>query len=101
MQQAAATVKEEEIEQVEDVTDNTAVSTATYQQLQNKHGIFANSAEDKQTYYTIENDMVIYKISNKGGFIKSVQLKDYESYDSLPLIIFNPETTKFGLEFFC
>jgi len=101
LQQAVAADKEEEIEQVVDETESTPLTaTASYQQLQAKHGIFANSAEDDQMYYTIETDMVKYKISNLGGFIKSVELKDYQSYDSLPLIIYNPETTKFGLSFF-
>lgn len=75
-------------------------TSATFQQLQNKHAVFANAAVGEETFYTIENDYAIYKISNKGGFIKSVQLKDYQSYDSLPLILFNPESTKFDLAFF-
>ncbi len=40
------------------------------------------------------------EISTKGGYIRTVELKDYKTFDSLPLILFNPETTKFGLSFF-
>jgi YidC/Oxa1 family membrane protein insertase len=91
--------KKVEINTVETVYDTTDASS-NYQELKEIHSIFANSFKGDQIYYTIETDKVIYKISNKGGFIKSVQLKDYQSYDSLPLIIFNPESVKFDLAFF-
>lgn len=101
LQQALMAEQESEVEEkVDETIYSPSEQSASYLQLQQKHAIFANAAVGDETYYTIENDMVIYKISNKGGFIKSVQLKDYQSYDSLPLIMFNPETTRFGLSFF-
>ncbi len=50
--------------------------------------------------YTIENDLARYTISNRGGRIVSVELKDYTTYDGSPLIMFEPESSQFDLSFF-
>ncbi|MCD4745676.1 MAG: membrane protein insertase YidC [Bacteroidales bacterium] len=65
-----------------------------------KLGDFANSAIGKEKFYTLENDLLKLTISSHGGKIASVQLKDYQTYDSLPLILFTPDDTKFGFSFF-
>ncbi len=65
-----------------------------------KLGIFANSATGGDDYYTIENDVMKITVSAKGGKVYKVVLKDYETYDSLPLVPFDPDKTNFGLTFF-
>ena len=74
------------------------------QQLQNnlreKYGIFAASAEGSEQTWTIENKLQKLTFSNKGGFLQKVELKDYKTYDSLPLIMFDTATVKFDLSFF-
>ena len=40
------------------------------------------------------------KISPKGGRVYSARLKDYRTYDSLPLILFSGDSTVFGFNFF-
>jgi len=75
-------------------------ATDNFKTLQNKYADFANSAAGKEDYYVLESDLLKVEISSKGGYIKTVELKDYKTFDSLPLILFNPETTKFGLSFF-
>jgi len=72
----------------------------TFSDLQNKYDVFANAAIGDEQLYIIENDLVKIEVSNKGGHIKTIELKDYQTYDSLPVILFNPETSKFGLSFF-
>lgn len=72
----------------------------TYYELQNKYDLFANAAIGDEQLYILENDLVKLEISNKGGYIKTVELKEYQTFDSLPVILFNPETSKFGLSFF-
>lgn len=72
----------------------------TYSDLQSKYDVFANAALGEEQLYIIENDLVKLEISNKGGYIKTVELKDYKTFDSLPVILFNPETSRFGLSFF-
>lgn len=75
-------------------------TTETYSDLQNKYDLFANAAIGDEQLYIIENDLIKLEISNKGGHIKTVELKDYQTFDSLPVILFNPETSRFGLSFF-
>lgn len=68
--------------------------------LRDKYGVFAVAAEVSEQTWTIENKLQKLTFTNKGGFLKQVELKDYKTYDSLPLISFDPETAKFDLSFF-
>ncbi len=81
------------------------VDSATMAQLQtearrDQYGAFASSVEAADQTWTIENKLQKITFSNKGGFIKQVELKDYKTYDSLPLILFDPETVSFDVSFF-
>jgi len=97
---AEIAVKEQR-QQVEEVIDVDAKETSeNFQELQSKYAVFANSAVGDEDIYTLENDLIKIEISNKGGSIKTVNLKEYQTYDSLPLILFDSETTRFGLSFF-
>ena len=79
-----------------------SVGLALQQQnaLRDKYGIFAVSSQGTEQTWTIENKLQKLTFSSKGGFLKQVELKDYKTYDSLPLISFDPETAKFDLSFF-
>jgi YidC/Oxa1 family membrane protein insertase len=69
------------------------------QKLTEQFGLFANAAQGIDEHYTIENDKIIIKISNRGGRIVSAELKDYKTYDSLPMILFHEEQSNFGFDF--
>lgn len=60
--------------------------------------------EGVETFKTLENDVMKIKFSNLGGKIAEVELKDYERlYDKShgdPLVLFFPNGTNFGLEFY-
>ena len=68
--------------------------------LRDKYGVFAVAADGAEQTWTIENKLQKLTFTNKGGFLKQVELKEYKTYDSLPLISFDPETVKFDLSFF-
>ena len=68
--------------------------------LRDRYGVFAGSAEGVEQFVTIENKQQRLTFTNKGGFLKQVELKEYKTYDSLPLISFDPETALFDLSFF-
>jgi len=68
--------------------------------LKDKLGLFAASGIENQKFYVLENDVMKIKISSKGGRIFSAQLKDYQTYDSLPLILFEADSSAFGFSFF-
>jgi YidC/Oxa1 family membrane protein insertase len=83
-------------------TDEAAADefSTDYASLKNSYDVFANSAVGPNKSYILENDLVKIEIGSKGGFIKNVILKNYQTFDSLPLSLFNPETSNFGLSFF-
>ena len=64
------------------------------------YGVYSSSLEGENEFYTIENDRVKLTLSRLGGKPYSVQLKEYQTYDSLPLMLFEGEKNQFGLEFF-
>jgi YidC/Oxa1 family membrane protein insertase len=65
-----------------------------------KFGVFANASTGKEKFYTIENNLIKVTFSNKGGRIYSVELKNYKTYEQKPLILFEGNTSKFGMNFF-
>ena len=60
---------------------------------------FGISPRSEEKFYTLESDLLKLKISSRGGRIWSVQLKDYKTFDTLPLILFKGDSTQFGFEF--
>ena len=80
--------------------DSVGIAMQKQNALRDKYGVFAVSAEGAEQTWTIENQLQRLTFSNKGGFLKQVELKDYKTYDSLPLITFDPETAMFDLSFF-
>lgn len=66
-------------------------------------GDFSVSAQGQEKFFTLENELVKIRFSNKGGRIYSVQLKKYSKRDSLnanhPLILFDGNESSMGLTF--
>lgn len=72
----------------------------TNKQKSEKYGIFTNSFDTTENIYSVENNKMIIKFTNKGGKIYSVVLKEYKTFDSLPCELFvNNENTVFGIVF--
>ncbi|MDP3642830.1 MAG: membrane protein insertase YidC [Bacteroidota bacterium] len=65
-----------------------------------KFGVFSEATAGKESFYTIENNLIKVTFSNKGGRIYSVELKNYKTFDQRPLILFEGTTSKFGMNFF-
>jgi YidC/Oxa1 family membrane protein insertase len=74
-----------------------AVETA---KLKDEFGNFSSAVEGKQEFYTIENKLIKLTLTNKGGRPYSVELKKYHRADSLPLVLFNGDSSQFSLDFF-
>jgi len=60
---------------------------------------FASVSKNVEKFYTLESDLLKLKISSQGGRIWSVELKDYKTADSLPLVLFKGDSSVFGFEF--
>jgi YidC/Oxa1 family membrane protein insertase len=70
------------------------------QQMQDSLGEFASVVAGKNEFYTIENDLIKLVVSTKGGRPYSVQLKKYKTFTREPVVLFNGDSTQFGLTFF-
>lgn len=74
--------------------------TEDLEKNKSQYGSFADAANGKQEFTTLENELLKIKIANKGGRIYSVELKDYKTYSQKPLVLFDGDSTVFGLNFF-
>jgi YidC/Oxa1 family membrane protein insertase len=81
-------------------TRGDSVVSVADQARKEKFGAFAAASVGKEKFYSIENNLMKVTFSNKGGRIYSVELKNYKTYDGKPLILFEGNTSKFGLNFF-
>jgi YidC/Oxa1 family membrane protein insertase len=70
------------------------------QEKTQQFGVFGSAALGTEEFYTLENNLMKITFSNKGGRIYSVELKNYQTHDSLPLMLFDGPKTQFGLNFF-
>ena len=95
--------KQKEQQAAEQALINTTDTTFREKVLQDKvdeYGVFGVAAVGEETFTTIENNLMVITFSNKGGKIYSIRLKDYQTHDSLPLMLFDGPKTLFGLNFF-
>ncbi len=76
-----------------DLQDSTAV--ADYKSSLGAFGF--NAPQDGTT--VLENDLVYLEISNKGGQIIEARMKQFKTYDSVPVYLVKDGNTTFGLNF--
>ncbi len=83
------------------ITTDVAVNDSLKQiQLKNQLGAFSYGAMNgKEGETTIENELIKLTISNKGGEITNVLVKNYQTYDSLPLHIIKDKNASFNINF--
>lgn len=79
------------------VSDSAAVAEA-----QSKLGAFGYSAtlasaSDETT--TVGNDLLELKIANKGGYISEARLKNFKTYDSIPVYLIKDGNAAFNINF--
>ena len=65
-----------------------------------QYGSFAHSLEGERDYITMENDRVQLRFSTLGGRPYTATLKEYQTHDSLPVRLFDGDSTEFALQFF-
>jgi len=68
--------------------------------LTEKYGMLSKAALGDTAFYTLENNKLKIIFSNKGGCPYQVILKEYKTFDSLPIILWQGNSTIFGLNFF-
>jgi len=80
--------------------DSTIQDSTKINQIKETFGSFGESAIGEQEFYTLENDLIKMVISTKGGRPYSVEIKNHTKYDSTALLLFDGNTTIFGMNFF-
>lgn len=63
-------------------------------------GSFSAAAKGSDAVTTLENELIKVQISNKGGRVKSVELKKYKTFYGQPVKLFDGDSTRFSLNFF-
>ncbi len=74
--------------QIQNSTSDSSLNTLQIQ----KFGDFAAMAKGEDKDYIIETDLFKLKISSKSGSITYAELKNYVTYDTTPLILFDKNT---------
>lgn len=74
-------------------------TTSVNNRLKDMYGVFAPAAVGGEDTISIENEVVALKFSTKGGILSEARVKGYQTYDSLPLILFNNESDSYGFIF--
>ncbi|HET8737618.1 MAG TPA: membrane protein insertase YidC [Pricia sp.] len=77
-----------------DFQDSTAVA-----EYRSKMGAFGFTEPSDQTT-KLQNDLVSLEISNKGGQIVEARMKQYHTYDSIPVYLIRENNASFGLQFY-
>ena len=60
---------------------------------------FGSASVGSEQIVTLENELLKVNVSNKGGRVKSVELKGETNFDGSKLILFEGDENRFGLEF--
>ncbi len=63
-------------------------------------GHFFEAADGQESHYTIENEVLRLKISNRGAHITEAHLKNYKTWEKTPLILLDSEKEQFAFHFF-
>ncbi len=102
-EEAVAAIQEDTIRAAEtpalDSVEQALQDSLARIQRKRKFGSFAAAAEGNEGLHTIENDHLKLTISNKGAAPVLGELKQYVTSDSMPLYLFDKETSSFNFNF--
>ena len=93
---AAAALQGKLIGTKSDSTEKIAVND----ELKSLYGVFSDAAKGTERFITLENNLMKIRVSTKGGKIYSVELKGYKRFNGEPLVLFDGDKNRFGLNFF-
>lgn len=68
--------------------------------LRDEYGVFFRSVQGQKEMVTLENNLLKVNISTQGGRPYNVEVKEYKRFDSTALVLFDGDSTVFGLNFF-
>ncbi|MCC8154547.1 MAG: membrane protein insertase YidC [Tannerellaceae bacterium] len=74
---------------------STLSDSARTVQLESLFGGFAQAVDGVEETVTLENELVELRFSTKGGRIVYARLKNYQTYDKQPLVLFEGDESRF------
>ncbi len=81
--------------------DSESIDTAAnHVNLESQYGIFGKVAQGEEEFITLKNKKINIKISTKGAFPYSVELKEFTTFDNKPLILFDNKENTLALKLF-
>ncbi len=96
----AKTLKANLAAKVTNTSADTTVIAGAENELKSLYGIFSEAAKGTERFITMENNLMKIRVSTKGGKIYSVELKGYKRFNGEPLVLFEGDKNRFGLNFF-
>lgn len=91
----------QEVAQIPTIDSLNADSTVNKdEQLRNLYGDFAGASAGTEKLITLENNLMRLVLSNKGGKIHSVELKNFKRFDASPLYLIEANNAVQNLTFF-
>jgi len=82
------------------VNDTVIEDTIKKELIADNSGVFEYATVGNKEYVTLENDILKLRLSNKGGKICAVELKNFKTYYGSPLVLFEGDTNRFDLKFY-
>lgn len=80
-----------------ETTPDTLEQALINEKAREQFGIFAVAAEPTRDFALVETDKFLIKIDANGGKIAYVELKEYQTYNGDPLVLFDEPSLSFGL----
>ena len=97
---ALESIPQEAEQQASDLAGESEGESTTLERMTEELGDFVAGAIGTVEQVVLENEHLKLIFSTLGGRPYTVQLKDYQTYDSLPLYLFDGDSTIFALQFF-
>lgn len=85
---------------VKTVTDTTQKASVANTVSIDTAGLFGTNKTGTEEFTVIENEKIRATISNKGGRVYSVELKEYKTWDQKALILFDGAKNDFNIRFY-
>ena len=76
---------------------NDSLKAEVTKKVNDKFAAFSNSALKEEKHLTLENDVFTVDLTNKGGMVNQVTLKDYKTYYKKPVTFFTENGNSYGL----
>lgn len=90
--------EEEELKQLEkQAAGNDSLQNEFQKKINDKYASFSASAMQEDRHLLIENDVFKVDITNKGGIVNQVELKNYKTYYKKPVKFFTDKGNSYGL----